>query len=659
MALVFPVLLVLPGIGRSAELESDLIEITVSDRAPAERREWTGNSVSEEEIRSLAPFSLADVLRRIPGLSVQTNSRGETLVFIRNAGERQVATFYEGAPLNIPWDNRVNLALLPASALASVTVLKGVVPPAHGANISGGAVLVRGLDPRGGARSRFDLSAGEAGLLTLDGVHVLGDENRGLRLGFGYGRHGDVPLPDDARLPFNQLSSKERTNSGREVLNLDLRFESRIGEDLEAGFSLLAIDGEFDVPPEGTVDPGSGSPRFWRLPQWRLIMGIGSLAGETGSGLAFKSVFWTQSFAQTIDSFRTVAFEKLAGRQQDDDLGFGGRLLLAQPTRLGTLEFSLNAMSATHRQRDSNALDDGLDTGPRLTFRERTVSAALELRTDLADGLSASSSAGLDWKTTPKTGDKPAAGDFLQWSVSAGLEARPATGMLLWADIGRRARLPTMRELFGEALNRFLINPDLKAESSWIGEIGASFRKGPFRIHAAPFLVLTSDSIDQRNLILDGRRLRQRINLRGSRVHGIEIAAEVALPFDLSLEGHLTASEARRRRSAPDEPRLLSEKPELVAGATLSWVHDNWSAVFGLRHVGGAVTIDPDDIVVPLRRSTAFDLRVAHDLAERLGLAERFEIWLSIRNLTDTEVEPQLGLPDAGRWLSAGLSLSF
>ncbi|MCZ6857846.1 MAG: hypothetical protein O7F70_07580, partial [Gemmatimonadetes bacterium] len=50
--------------------------------------------------------------------------------------------FFEGALLNIPWDNRVDMSLIPASVIGGFTVAKGVPPVEYGTNVVGGAVTL-------------------------------------------------------------------------------------------------------------------------------------------------------------------------------------------------------------------------------------------------------------------------------------------------------------------------------------------------------------------------------------------------------------------------------------------------------------------------------------------------------------------------------------
>ena len=105
-------------------------EIVVEAAAGATSRA-TVHTVRRVELAKIAMLDAAvvsDFARLIPAAYIQTNSRGETLIYLRNAGDRQVGVFFEGALLNIPWDNRVDMSLIPASAIGGISVAKGVPP---------------------------------------------------------------------------------------------------------------------------------------------------------------------------------------------------------------------------------------------------------------------------------------------------------------------------------------------------------------------------------------------------------------------------------------------------------------------------------------------------------------------------------------------------
>jgi len=643
---------------------SPLTEIAVVGRYAGSSGIATTQRVGRLQIERLDTATADEILRLAPAASIQTNSRGETLVFLRNSGERQVSIFYDGALLNIPWDNRIDLSVIPSGAVTGLTVAKGVTSVEYGANIIGGAVNLATPSPLDlGLRTELYLRGGTRDLqdFSLTQSARLGDV--GLIGGIGYFSRDGIPLSDDAGLPFNQIGENERTNTDSEFANLFLRAETEVGDSGQIGLSLLYVDAEKGVAPEGNEDPAIESPRLWRLPQWEMLMGIISGEGDPGDDTHLRGSFWAQMFDQTINSFETIAFDRINKRQKDDNITVGARFIVSHDIGIHRLLYSFNGLMSEHNQIDTPFAAGAPLPGanpPELTFRQWTISNGAEYESEPIEDLIVTAGASVDLFTTPATGDKPGISDFIEWNATAGATYRLAEGWSLRGSIGRKTRLPTMRELFGTALGQFLINPDLKAESAVLAEIGLGWQgaKGQFEI--VPFANVTEDTIDQRNVIFDDDLRRQRINLEGSRIFGLEMTGEWQMTDVLKASGHLTVMDMRRDPEFPGDFTKLSEKPEAIGRAALAYDGESGlSATAELEYRGQAFTLNNFDEFVPLERSAQLNLRVAYELARHLPFLDRAVVFLRANNVTDTLVEPQLGLPAAGRWISGGLKAGF
>lgn len=643
---------------------SRLTEIAVVGQRAGAPGIATTQRVTRLEIERLDSATSDEILRLAPAASIQTNSRGETLVFLRNAGERQISIFYDGALLNVPWDNRIDLSVIPSGAIAGLTVAKGVTSVAYGANVIGGAVNLATPSPLDlGLSTDIGLRFGAEDLqdLSLTQSARIGDV--GLIGGVGYFSRDGVPLSDDADLPFNQIGGDRRTNTDSEFVNLFLRAETEVGRSGQLGLSFLYIDAEKGVAPEGNEDPAIENPRFWRLPQWDMLMGIFSGEGRLDADTQIRGSIWAQMFDQTIDSFETIAFEQRDSRQEDDNITAGARFVVSRDIGAHRLLYSFNGLMSEHNQIDTPfAAGAPLPdiAAPELTFRQWTISNGLEYESEPIENLVVTAGASVDLFTTPATGDKPGISDFVEWNATAGAVYRLGSGWSLRGSIGRKTRLPTMRELFGEALGQFQVNPDLKAESALLAEIGLGWQGAGGQFEFVPFANVTDDTIDQRNVIVEGERRRQRINLPGSRVFGLEMTGEWDIADVLRASGHLTVMDIRRDPAFPGDFTKLSEKPEAIGRGALTYDGDSgFSATAELEYRGQAFSLNNFDEFVPLERSAQLNLRLAYEIGRHLPFLEGAQAFLRADNVTDTLVEPQLGLPAAGRWISGGLKASF
>ncbi|MFQ5347418.1 MAG: TonB-dependent receptor plug domain-containing protein [Rhodothalassiaceae bacterium] len=632
-----------------------LSEITVTGRRGGREPLAPRTRIDAAELEALDAAGVDALLGLVPAANIQTNSRGERLVFLRNAGERQVAVFLDGALLNVPWDNRIDLSLVPAAAIARLGVVCGVAPAEYGANVIGGAVNVitrSALDGMGGPF--LAVGGGSAGRLDIDGRTGFASGDTGFVIGAGYHRHGDVPLASGALLPFNQEGSRRRSNTDARAGQLYARAEHRRADGGALSASVLVVGGEKGVAPEGHVPPEDA--RFWRYPDWRLRMGILAGDGEATGGILWKASLWAQSFGQTIDSFRWLALVDLEERQRDDNMTYGARLIASRDFAFGRLLYAVNGLISTHDQQNEPA-----DAPPQaLRFRQWTLSQGLEVELSRGEGFDLSVGAGLDLMGAPRTGDKPPVGDFATWTLAIGARQRLASDWTLGLAFGRKTRFPTMRELFGTALNRFLVNPGLRPESAMLAELSLEGHWSTGSVSLSPFARFVDDGIDQRRVSVDGRSLRQRINLAGSRTLGVELTGTLMIGSRTTLEGHATWMNTRGRRNAADPRMPLAEKPRLLARAALA--HRTASGLAGrleIVHRGRAFSLDPADILVPLRVSTSLNLRLSHALGHLLPRLAGSELYVRIDNLTDRAIEPQAGLPAAGRWVQGGLRITL
>ncbi|RMF52966.1 MAG: TonB-dependent receptor [Bacteroidetes bacterium] len=651
-----------PPASDSLWLEYDLQEIVVRGETPVEEQTTTVQRLSTADLAPLAALSADRIVRFLPAAHVQTNSRGETLLFLRNAGERQTAIFFDGALLNIPWDNRLDLGLIPAGIISGMTVTKGAPAIEYGANVMGGAVNLR--SPMLSYEGRFTEAAvayGTADAFRTTLTHRGRSGAFSYTGSFGYVRQDGLPLPADAHLAYNQPDTDLRTNTDRRIANGFVRGLYTFEDGTRLSLSVLHIDAEQGVAPEGHIPPEDA--RLWRYPLWRYTVGILSGEGYLTPRTHWKATVWTGGFTQHIDAYGSLAFDRPVEREEDDDLTLGTRLALAQTLGPGTLRLAVNGFVATHRQRDLELGDDGRprpgETFPRLTYRQETISLGTAYEWPVTDRFQTTFSAGYDVMRMPRTGDKPARDPFSDYSFSAGARYDFGDGFFARATLGRKTRFPTMRELFGEALNRFLLNPDLRPESALLAEVGLGLARSDLRLEVIPFLNRTSDTIDRINVTVDGQRKRQRINLRGSRVLGVEMNVQARLHRHVQGTASLTLMDVKRLKDAPDESERLAEKPDAVGTAALRYAGPQGLSVqLDATYLGHAYSLDEDNTFVPLPRALAVGARLGYRLDD---LVPGFTAELFARgdNLTDETIMTQLGLPGAGRTLQAGVEMSF
>ncbi len=649
-----------PDVESDSLLYYDLAEIVVSDGSVFEAETNTVQRVTLAEIARVNATSFSDLGRLIPAAHIQTNSRGESLIYLRNAGERQVGLYFNGALLNVPWDNRMNLDLVPANVIGGITVTKGVPSVLYGTNVLGGAINIttRAID-YDGSQTEIGGQFGEASTTNLNLTHLYTKGAFKFTGALGYSTRDGLTLPD-VNL-FSQQSSTLRANTDRALFNAFVQSSYQLNSGAEVGLSYMLIDGDYGIAPEGHVDPNESSVRFWRFPEFSNATVVMNASVPLGATSIIRGAAWGSWFRQHINAYASADYNLLEDQQRDEDNTFGSRITINQELGDGLLSLAFNGLQSTHREKTLETLEDGslpaAGSVDNETYEQFVFSVGSEYGLPVSDILRLTVGASLDGITTPQTGDKPARDAQTAFGASGGMQYQLAPAWLLRASIGRKVRFPTMRELFGVALNRFLLNPDLKPESSFVSEVALITNGNVVSGEIIGFYQRTFDTIDQERVTVDDVSLRRRINLDGSRVFGVELVGSARPVQTVNLTGHLTIMKPRGIEG--DETVFLTEKPAVLG--SLGIVHTTRAGLsFSVEgtYTGRAYGRNDDNELVPLVKSLVADLKAAYLFSLRNGSVYN-EVFVRVDNVFDTETLPQLGLPGAGRFISAGLNVSF
>ncbi len=588
------------------------------------------------------PQSVADVARQVPSAHVQTNSRGEALVYLRGSGERQLVVTLDGAPLTVPWDRRADLGLIPTGALDRIVVATGTPSVAWGPNALGGAVdLVSRRASGEGALTEIGASGGLPGRGRASAVRVARGRAWSSTLALEAGARAGDAVASGAELPFSQAPDALRTNTDRALASGLARVEWSPEADRSLALTLFHAQAARGVAPEGHLDPAEENVRFWRLPRWRQSLAV--LNARADARLwRVRGTAWAGAFAQTIRQFESAAYAAPEAEQRDRDASGGLRATVEFPRAWGVIRATTFGELSQHIQTETDT--------PEKRFSHATGSIGLE--TETRGRLRFAAGAALDGMAPLATGLRPEAGPFGDLALHAGAvwDATPEARLRLGG--GRKTRFPSMRELFGGALGRFALNPDLQPESAWLGEVGADLRAGPLAGSLVAFARDVRGTIEQVQLD-DGRRQRQ--NLGGSTALGFEATADWRASRAVRVDAALTLV---RQRS--DAGARLTERPgavgrlgiEVASGATRRGL---WRARAWADGVGGVVSPVPGG-VAELPGAVLLSAEVRRQWNAGAAL---LELSARVDNLADALLVPQAGLPAPGRSASVGLRLLF
>jgi len=146
--------------------------------------------VSREEIELSQQFSLVDVLRDLPGLTVQSSGGpgSETDLRIRGADSTQVQVIIDGVRVGSATTGDFNWANLPSAAIERVEVIRGPQSALFGANAVGGVILIE--TKRGRRPTRLVIEGGYGShRQSLASASLSGETDFGARYSFTASRN--------------------------------------------------------------------------------------------------------------------------------------------------------------------------------------------------------------------------------------------------------------------------------------------------------------------------------------------------------------------------------------------------------------------------------------------------------------------------------------
>ncbi len=584
--------------GESAKRFSGEITVTATGEAtPAEEVPAAVTVIHRQEMEDALADSVAELLRRVPGLTVmRAGSEGTvTSVFTRGTNSNHTLVLFDGVRLNSPYFAGYDFSQLVTSGLDRVEVVRGPYSALWGADAVGGVINVipgragEGLQAvlfgEGGedswARAEATVAwAGGGTDLYLSGFHREGEGGRPnsgfdtdqwlLDLGYSWGDGNRVALVGQdldatVEIPFSgaTVTPHRRQSSRQRVLALPLGLKLGEGWDVELTLSHVTRDFAFRDPddPWGFTSSDTG-------------------ADSDGVRLASRHRWGT----------RTVTWGgEWRGDTVDDVSSFGTNL-------------------------------SGADTSVFSLF----------LQTEWAVGRSLGVVAGARWDDAEEWGS--------QLSPRAGVVWRVARGWRLMAAYGEAFRQPSVGELYFP----FSGNPNLEAETSRSWEVGLGRER--------PELGLGWDLSVFRtrleNLIDFDYATSTFQNVSTARISGAELGARVRVARDLTGRLALTWLDTEDHQGLE-----LLRRPRWGGSVTLTGrVTGSLRADLVLRWVGARDDIDP--VSFERVRTGGF---VTSDLAVSWAVAPHVELTGRVLNLGDRRYQEVLGYPAPRRRVVAGL----
>ena len=630
---------------QSPEVSTSLPDLVVTATRTPLAISQAGSAISvitAEEIAKESPKSMADVLRRVPGVSVVESGGpgGTTSVRIRGGEARHTLVLIDGIRVNDPSSGSAefDFANLVATDIERIEVLRGPQSALYGSDAIGGVINVITRKGKGAPRFSTSVEGGSYGTKAARAAvsgssgpvsyafSTTGFDAAGFsRYGYRIGRIENTRL-----LPLEADNVQKLGASGRVAVALSPDVELEVGG--YGSFNGAQYDAAFgDLP-----DSPSQS-------QQRLFEGHTRLTAYALDGLLRNSVLVSAS--RTSRHYRDVSSFGLPALSWSNTDFTGDRVAAEYQGDLKLGPFGLLSFGAKVERERITAM--ARDILPFATPERETNDASQTTRSlfalhqfTLFENLHLSLGGRLD---DIEDGDR-----FGTWRATAAYEI-PDTGMKIRGSVGTGAKAPSLYQLFDPAFG----NPALESERSVGFDVGVDQRLLDDRL----LLSATFFANRFRNLIdfatSDECRPDQIfgcfVNVARATTSGVELSAEVDLvPSWLRIRAAYTHLEAidrqtdlRLARRPRDEGRLgliLTPMTGLSIEPSVTFVGSRFSST------GEQLKLQP---------YARFDVYADYKIDDTFSVFARAE------NLTDARYQEVFDYGTAGRSFYAGLRATW
>lgn len=595
---------------------------------PVEKLGSSVTVVTREEIENKQAKHVAEILRAVPGLSVnRTSTAGSvTQIRVRGAEANHVLVLIDGVEINSTTDGEFDFSDLLVDDIERIEVVRGPQSGLWGANALSGLINI--VTRRGDGPARVHASA-EAGSFNTRSVS-LGVSGGGEH---AWGSISGSGLETDG---FN-ISDNGTEDDGARIVN----FQARGGLKLHPWFTVEGfvrdMDKRADFDSFGAAPGAIVGDLAESLDQDGLQTLSNSLA--TGGTLTidpFDGVWKTQLFANYSETDR-----------RNLDPIFGNSSNLGQRDRFGaSSSLTLDAPDQSMRHIITGLIEQEGETfeissDPAERAREKS-SVAGEIRGEYFDQLFLSGALRHD--------DSDVFGPFDTYRLAAAWLLQQ-TETRFHGSYGTGVVFPTMFEQFGFIPGLFTPNPNLRPEESEGWDIGVEQTLVDGR-------VVVDVTYFEQNLTNEifSTFAGPPVNLAGESLRkGVEVSATLRPTDDLDVVvtyTHLDATDS----SGLAEVR----RPEHAASLSANWRFNEGRGLLsaGVIYNGEMKDVGFDAFTFA-QRDVTLDAYTVVNIGARYAVSDQIDVYGRLENALDEDYEETFGFNTAGFAAYGGIKFRF
>lgn len=556
--------------------------------------------ITRDEIDDAQDGSVAEMLRRVPGLTVlSSGNQGKvTSIFTRGTGSNQTLVMLDGVRLNSPYFGGFDWSRLSTAGLQQVEAARGPYSALWGADAVGGVINLIPARSRDGFNGRFFGEGGSDGWQRLEADVGWGSK------AFDISASG-----------FDRQSDGTSENSDFSTRQLLVTAGWSFGErGSRIGVVVQDLEGETGIP---YATPGSPTPDRRQESQQTLVaFPINVFFSQSWNvELTAASIDGTFDFSDPDDPFFSYSSTETTSTQAR----------LASNHRFAKHIFSWGGEWREDEVSDASNFGTSLDG-------EKTEVTSVFLQDVWKMSQAWRLLVGVRWDDSDPWGSETSPRADLGWKISDTTELR--------AGYGEAFRPPSLGELYFP----FSGHPDLVPETSKSTDLGLTYTT---RERSSKWQV-TAFSTDLENLIEYDFASGANANIGSATIRG----AEMSWDYPLGRRG-ASFVQATYLDTEDGLGQPLLRRPEWSGSWTLHGAFSkHLNGDITVVYVGSRADVDP----VTFERTTAGSYTTA-SIALAYSLWDGVEITGRVLNVADSDYQEVLGYPAPGRQFMVGLRL--
>jgi vitamin B12 transporter len=611
-------LALLPAAARAEDSVENANTIVVTAARYDQKISEVGKSISViglQEIEQRQTVSIAELLRTLPGVTIQSNGGpgAFTSIFIRGAQSEQTVALVDGVKINDPASpgGGFNFADLLTDNLERIEVLRGPQSVLWGSRAIGGVVNVITREPT----DTLNLSA-SAEYGRYDHGHVSGAVTGkagpvGFSAGAGYLTTDGISVAD---------SGTER--DGYHLFGANLKTVTEISDtvsvDLRGYYTRSKVDFDGFPPPNYSL---ADTAEYQRQQQ---------MVGYAGINAALFDGRLKNRIATAYTLVDKATYDPAGTPLKNFDTR--GRNLRFEYQGVADLGLVQATFGAEHEQERFRIISI---YSPLSHKKANTDSAYIDVHAKPVEGLNLG--AGIRYDDHSQFGDATTKSADAAYSPNAGRTT-------IRASYGEGFKAPTLYQLYGD-----FGTPTLKAERAkgWDAGISQALIGDTLAVSATWFNRRVTNQID-----FDLGTFTY-ANIARAHAEGVELELRIAPASNFLVTANYSFTNARNReRSDRNFGKQLARRPRQSVNVAADY---SWS--FGLK-TGATIThvansFDNAANTVRLGSYVLVDVRAA------MPVTEAVELFARVENLFDEQYETARGYGQRGRAAYGGLRLRY